>query len=172
MGKPPTLSSKEVTYASGALHTALAGLLISIYTLYVEFRAEADHEYTALCDISPSVSCTAALLSEYSVGFGIIAPLLGEESIFNQKNSLYGVVGYIFLAVIQLWESRALATVSLVLAVFLNTMSVYLGAALFKLRILCPVCCAIYLVNAVFLYYAYRRSVAATEIKVYKKKRR
>lgn len=40
------------------------GILVSCYAYYVEKRAERQDYEGALCDISPSVSCTVVLTSE------------------------------------------------------------------------------------------------------------
>ncbi|KHJ96834.1 hypothetical protein OESDEN_03201 [Oesophagostomum dentatum] len=84
-----------------SLYTAIAGLLISLYGLYAEIRFEMDNEYTALCDVTSKVSCT-------------------------KKNTLYGVIGYASLALIQFSETRLSTTVSFAVGLLLNVMSVYL----------------------------------------------
>ncbi|VDO76432.1 unnamed protein product [Heligmosomoides polygyrus] len=94
--------------------------------LYVEIRFEMDHDYTAMCDISSTVSCSRVLTSKYGTGFGIVAPLFGGDSFLNQKNALYGVMGYTVLALIQLSHTRCSANVSFPIAILLNVMSFYL----------------------------------------------
>lgn len=48
----------------GIIATALVGILVSTYALYVEMAAEARPGYTALCDLSEHASCTRVLTSE------------------------------------------------------------------------------------------------------------
>lgn len=48
---------------AGLLGLSLAGFLLSLYTSYVEIRAERDHSYQAMCDISERVSCTKVFTS-------------------------------------------------------------------------------------------------------------
>ncbi|KAK6025697.1 vitamin K epoxide reductase family protein, partial [Ostertagia ostertagi] len=116
-----------------ALYTLLAGLIVSLYGLYVEIRFEMDHEYSAMCDVSSLVSCTRVLTSKYGSGFGIVGPLLGEDSPFNQKNAFYGVIGYAILALIQLSNNQCSASISLMAAILMNIMTIYLFTSKFLL---------------------------------------
>lgn len=43
------------------------GMVLSIYALYVEILAEEVKGYKALCDISPSISCTRVFTSRFVV---------------------------------------------------------------------------------------------------------
>ena len=52
---------------------------LNIFSL--ENAREEDPDHQALCDLAPSVSCTAAFESEYGTGFGIICPIVGEDHI-------------------------------------------------------------------------------------------
>lgn len=123
-----------------------------------------DHDYTAMCDISSTVSCSRVLTSKYGTGFGIVAPLFGGDSFLNQKNALYGVMGYTVLALIQLSHTRCSANVSFPIAILLNVMSFYLIIILVILRAACLVCMAIYVVNALFLYFTVKRRRALVEV--------
>ena len=49
-------------------------------------------------DISEHISCSKVFTSKYGKGFGIVGPLLGEESPFNVANGLNGIFFYIILA--------------------------------------------------------------------------
>ncbi|KAK6060264.1 vitamin K epoxide reductase family protein [Cooperia oncophora] len=157
--------TNEATVATRrALYTLLAGLIISMYGLYVEIRFEMDHEYSAMCDVSPLVSCTRVLTSKDSSGFGIIGPLLGEDSPLNQKNAFYGVIGYAVLAMLQLSHTQCSATISMVAAILLNFLSIYLLTILVKLRAVCLVCISTYAVNALFLYFTAKRCRALAQV--------
>ncbi|KAK5965338.1 Vitamin K epoxide reductase complex subunit 1 [Trichostrongylus colubriformis] len=157
--------ANEATVATRrALYALLAGLIISMYGLYVEIRFEMDHEYSAMCDVSSLVSCTRVMTSKYGSGFGIVGPLLGEDSPLNQRNALYGVIGYATLALIQFSHTQCSASISLVAAILMNIMSLYLLTILIKLRAVCLVCVAIYTVNAVFLYFTAKRCRALSEV--------
>lgn len=44
--------------------SCLIGALLSYYAYTVEVKAEADHSYQAMCDISEHISCTKAFSSK------------------------------------------------------------------------------------------------------------
>nr|XP_029711289.1 uncharacterized protein LOC109415799 [Aedes albopictus] len=56
-------SSSNCKYSctAGLVGLSFAGFLLSLYTSYVEIRAERDHSYEAMCDISERISCTKVL---------------------------------------------------------------------------------------------------------------
>jgi vitamin-K-epoxide reductase (warfarin-sensitive) len=72
----------------------LLGLCLSAYALYVETLKHGDSSYTPLCDVSESISCSRAFLSKYGKGFGLIGSLLGEDSILNLPNAVFGIIFY------------------------------------------------------------------------------
>ena len=41
-----------------------AGLALSIYSFYVEYKKENDSNYEALCDINERVSCSSVFMSK------------------------------------------------------------------------------------------------------------
>ncbi|XP_047124320.1 vitamin K epoxide reductase complex subunit 1-like protein 1 [Hydra vulgaris] len=85
------------------------GVLISLYTLYVEIHALADKNYKAMCDINENVSCTKVFLSKHGKGFGLIGPILGENSALNLPNPVYGIAkGKLVSASIQLISCTSL----------------------------------------------------------------
>ena len=53
------------------------GILLSLYVIWVEWRLKKTRAYTALCDISKSVSCTKTIKSPYGHVFGIPNALTG-----------------------------------------------------------------------------------------------
>ena len=57
--------------------TAGAGIIISIYSLYVEHRVKQNKDYKAVCDISDRASCTATFKSDYGKLFGITNGIWG-----------------------------------------------------------------------------------------------
>lgn len=87
-------------YKCGIVISCVIGVLLSIYALNIEIKVEADPSYEAMCDISEHISCTKAFTSEYSRGFGIIGSILGEESILNQPNPLYGIIFYAIIGLL------------------------------------------------------------------------
>lgn len=55
-------------YSSSIFAISLLAIGLSVYTVYVESRAEEDKNYEALCDINPKISCTKVFTSEYGKG--------------------------------------------------------------------------------------------------------
>jgi len=65
----------------------------------VEVSKAEDENFQALCDLSPEVSCSAVLTSQYGRGAGVIGPLLGETHPLNFSTALYGAILYLVLIV-------------------------------------------------------------------------
>ena len=68
---------------SATLLVCLAGVALSAYALYVEFKMAEDPEYRALCDVDEKISCTKVLNSTYARGFGLVNKVVGECLIFK-----------------------------------------------------------------------------------------
>jgi Predicted membrane protein len=136
----------------------LLGLFLSIYSIHVEVSAHADKSYKAMCDISKTVSCTKVFLSKHGKGFGLVAPVLGEESILNLPNPVFGVVFYSLVIVISLFGNgkRGLQILTL-LSALSCLMSMYLASILYQMKDICVVCFSTYLVNCVLFYTSFKR---------------
>jgi vitamin-K-epoxide reductase (warfarin-sensitive) len=113
----------------------------------VETLKHGDSSYTPLCDVSESISCSRAFLSKYGKGFGLIGSLLGEDSILNLPNAVFGIIFYPSVSLIGLMKSAQLETVAVLLALGSSACSVYLMYALYVLRDFCIVCVMTYVVN-------------------------
>ncbi len=122
------------------LTTAIVGILLSIYTLYIEYKLSKNKNYKAVCDISDRMSCTKTFASDYGKTFGISNALPGL--------SFYGLI---VLMVLYRQTDFLLAITGLgVLA------SLYLAYILyFKVKHFCLVCNGIYLVNILLLIFSY-----------------
>uniref|UniRef100_A0A8C3HHP4 vitamin-K-epoxide reductase (warfarin-sensitive) n=1 Tax=Chrysemys picta bellii TaxID=8478 RepID=A0A8C3HHP4_CHRPI len=131
------------------------GLALSVYALHVESSRERDPGYRAMCDLSPSVSCSKVFTSRWGRGFGLVEDLLGKHSVFNQPNSLFGIVFYI----LQTLLGNTLAAVTLVgTSVVSIAGSLYLAYILFfVLHDFCLVCVTTYLLNGALLLLNYKR---------------
>jgi vitamin-K-epoxide reductase (warfarin-sensitive) len=116
------------------------GLLLSLYALYVKRALANNKNYHALCDISEQVSCTKTIGSRYG-------------SLFLIPNSAFGIVFYGMMMLLGAFdEMRAVFWLSLLAVIG----SVYLAyVSLFKLRIVCPVCVAVYALNAALVFLAF-----------------
>lgn len=55
--------SSKCSYTIGLVCLSAVGFLLSLYTSYVEVRAEQDRSYRAMCDISERISCTKVFTS-------------------------------------------------------------------------------------------------------------
>jgi uncharacterized membrane protein len=101
MRRQPTFAmTQEALFlkcTQGIIISSSIGALLSLYSFYVEMSAEADENYEAMCDINEYVSCTKVFTSPYGRGMGLVAPFMGEDSIFNVPNGLLGFVFYAIL---------------------------------------------------------------------------
>ena len=89
----------------------ILGIFICLYSIQVEIYKSRDKNYVAYCDINDWISCSrvfnskyfsifffsnlhfivVSFLNRYGKGFG----LMPENSIFDQHNSIYGLVFFI-----------------------------------------------------------------------------
>ncbi len=108
------------------------GILLSAYMLYVSRQLETQGEkYKALCDLSDGVSCTKAAKDSHSQTFGI-------------SNGIWGIVFYTALMTSFFWQWELMFQVLIAIGFF---GSVYLAYQLYVIRILCPVCILVHLLN-------------------------
>ncbi|XP_059619327.1 vitamin K epoxide reductase complex subunit 1 [Phlebotomus argentipes] len=157
-------------FASSMVVSSLIGLLLSIYTTHVEIQLELDNDYEALCDLNEGISCTKVFSSQYGKGFGIVHHLLGEESIFNQPNGLFGIFFYALIALLCFVNDSKVARVQIYLCIVSNLLSLYLAYLLyFVLEDFCIVCVSTYVVNGINLYLAVRRYRALVAIEATQK---
>jgi uncharacterized membrane protein/protein-disulfide isomerase len=56
---------------------ALAGLIVSLTSLYVHYQLLVDPSYTSFCDVNETVSCHHAYLSRYGSFYGVPTALFG-----------------------------------------------------------------------------------------------
>ncbi|XP_077996441.1 vitamin K epoxide reductase complex subunit 1-like protein 1 [Glandiceps talaboti] len=140
----------------------VAGLLLSSYALYVETSKGADSDYTAMCDISVTISCSKVFTSKYGRGFGLVEPLLGKDSALNIPNSIFGLIFYLLQFILGQFVHPTSSLVLVLTSVLSNLGSVYLAYILyFVLQDACVVCISTYAVNAglLVLNLLHRRNV-------------
>ncbi|KAL8557889.1 hypothetical protein ACOMHN_047861 [Nucella lapillus] len=75
------------------------GMMLSAYSIYVEVLVERMPGYKALCDISPTMSCSRVFSSKWGRGMGLVEKVLSRDSVFNQPNGVYGMATYTFLVI-------------------------------------------------------------------------
>ncbi|CAG0884383.1 unnamed protein product [Darwinula stevensoni] len=147
----------QAKWSNYSLFLCTLGFVISAYSYYVEVRMEQDYEFKPFCDIAESVSCSKALLSEYGKGFGIMGKYFGEESIWNQYNSVYGMICYAILFLLS-YGSEELLHLQLYVIALCNLFTPYLAYVLFVLmRNICIICISIYALNFLLLVVIFRR---------------
>lgn len=121
---------------------AVAGLMLSIYALYVGEKAARARNYKPLCDVSRTISCTRAFTSRYSRMAGL-------------PNAAYGILFYAAALMLALYSSYDYL---FYLAIAGVTASVYLAyLSHIKLRTFCVVCSSTYAVNALLLLVSYMK---------------
>ncbi|KAK2866007.1 hypothetical protein Q7C36_002063 [Tachysurus vachellii] len=129
------------------------GLILSVYALHVELSRENDPNYTAMCDLADSVSCSKVFTSRWGRGFGLVQLFAEKDSILNQPNSLLGIIFY----TLQLGLGQMVSNTAahfLVMASWVSVAgSIYLASILvFVLEDFCMVCVSTYIINFSLLY--------------------
>lgn len=127
----------------------ILGISAAIYSHIVKIKSNKyGKNYRAFCDFNSRMSCSKAFTSEYGTGFGVFKYVFGKDNVFNQPNTVYGILFYIInmlMAFSSNYFIRLLQYYSLLGAQFI---SVYLCFILiFILRDLCVVCFFTYFLN-------------------------
>ncbi|KAK7087243.1 vitamin K epoxide reductase complex subunit 1-like protein 1 [Littorina saxatilis] len=136
---------------------SMLGVLISVYSLYIEIRKEHDSSYRAACDFSENMSCSKVLTSKYARGFGVMAKYLGKDHLLNARNCNLGIIFYIVHIVVAVFFAPPLcAPILLMMSTSSIFVSLYLGSILaFVLRDFCLVCVTTYVINGLLFYLNY-----------------
>ena len=122
---------------SGVLYLSAAGIVLSVYALYVKQRAAGSKTYKPLCDVNKYISCTTAFGSKY----GSIAVL---------PNPFYGIIIYGLLILLDYLNSYLLMTLLSFGCVVGSVWLAYVSYVTQKN--FCLVCTTIYLINiAIFV---------------------
>ncbi len=119
---------------------ALAGALLSAYTLYIEQQFGKNKHYKAICDISNKASCSRTFHSSYG-------------KTFNISNGWWGFVFYLGLIGLVLLKRTDFVFYA---TLFSFLYSFYLAYILyFKMKNFCIVCTGIYIVNILLFTFAW-----------------
>jgi len=121
----------------------LAGILVSCYALWVEYRKTVDPNYEAACDISEKASCSKVLMSSYG---HILSQwgLVEEGSMLDVPNPILGIC---FYSLVLLWpyERREVVLGASIASLLF---SFYLAFILyFVIGDFCIVCVSSYAIN-------------------------
>lgn len=139
--RPPRLSACHAV-AIGAL--SLIGLLVSTYLTYVHMRLRAEPGWESLCDVSDTVSCAAVVSSPYGMIAGI--PLSALATWFY---ALVAVITWTGFRRRRGAVPRSPAAILFLAGSFAAVISLVLGVISFvQIGALCPLCVALYAVNA------------------------
>merc|ERR1719230_1142827 len=137
---------------------SLIGLLLCFYTLHVEIHSASNPDYKAMCDISEHMSCTKAFNSKHGRGFGLVEPILGEESPLNLPNPVYGIGLYSLMFILSFCGSSIGVLKFLTFNALAScVMSVYLAYILYLMKDVCVVCMSTYAVNFSLFALNYRK---------------
>ncbi|MEK6855401.1 MAG: vitamin K epoxide reductase family protein [Nanoarchaeota archaeon] len=127
--------------SNAILIISIIGLVISLYAMIVEKRLENKKSYKPACDITNNISCTKAFSSQYSKITGI-------------SNSLIGFLFYLVLIILSVYNKSQfifyLSFISLIPTIFLAYIS------FIKMKNLCLVCTAIYILNILLVIISYQ----------------
>ncbi|KAI0978482.1 hypothetical protein GJ496_008266 [Pomphorhynchus laevis] len=130
------------------IYIATFGLILSTYALYVKYKLSKNPRYTSVCDLSNRVSCTYAVGSRYSVGFGFFDKIFGEQCYLNIPNSVYGIAYYLLHIFVGFQPSIFLYHAAYYLSIIGVIGTIYLAYILFfVLEDICIICIPTYFVN-------------------------
>ncbi|KAM4698347.1 vitamin K epoxide reductase complex subunit 1-like protein 1 [Rhinophrynus dorsalis] len=128
------------------------GIALSVYAYHVETSRERDANYTALCDINPSVSCSKVFTSRWGRGFGLVEQIFGSQSLMNQPNSVFGILFYGLQILLGFVGSVTAAVTLLGTSLMSIAGSLYLAYILFYvLEDFCVICVTTYVLNFALL---------------------
>ena len=135
---------------------AAVALLASIYALYIHAQMLRDPSYTPACDITTTVSCEAALTSQYATVYGV--PVAAGGAIWSALVLLLALTG---MKTPNTERTETTAGYIFVLSVLGLAAVFYLGYASYLLGTLCPVCVTMYVtIIGIFLVSSAASSVS------------
>ena len=129
----------------------VAGLVLSVYALYVEEQAQSNPGFEALCDFSATVSCSKVFTHRYG------------HLLFGLPNALYGTAYYVAMVVgtLPLFSQHAVFYQAVLAAAGgAAAFSVLLAVLLRELGDMCVLCMATWVINFLLLLLSYRRYAA------------
>jgi len=137
------------------------GTVLSLYLLYVDLHTRVDPNFAPMCDISELFSCSKITSTDYSLGLGLLAGLLGREHWLVQPNGLYGALHYTAVLALSYSRGPAPASAALLLTAAANCLTPYFAyVMIYEAGSVCVVCVLVWLVNAALLGVAWRRLLA------------
>ena len=119
---------------------SLIGVALCLYGISIEQEIRKNPLHKAACDISELISCTKTFTSPYAKLLGI-------------SNSWVGLIFYCGMLFLALFEMRTLLLIGSVFSLFGSVYLAYLQY--FKIKTVCLLCTALYIVNVVLFIGSY-----------------
>ncbi len=119
---------------------ALLGLIISLYSYWVERQLLQNVNYKPACDISDHISCSKPFASIYSAVLGI-------------SNTVVSIMFYTSMFWLAVGDFNKLLFIGATVSVLFSLYLAYL--LYFKIRSLCLICTSLYIVNILLLVATY-----------------
>ena len=123
------------------LMLAVVGLVLSIYGFYIEQRLKKDSTYKPLCDVSTNISCSKPFLSPYG-------------KIITNSNTALGIFFYLMLIVLAFFEYKEVIFMFTFAGIAMSVVFAYI--LYFKIKVVCLLCSAIYIINIALFIAAYQ----------------
>ncbi len=119
---------------------ALLGLIISLYSYWVERQLLQNVNYKPACDISDHISCSKPFTSIYSAVLGI-------------SNTVVSIIYFTSMFWLAVGDFNKLMFIGACIAVIFTLYLAYL--LYFKIRSFCLICTSLYIVNVLMLVATY-----------------
>jgi len=116
------------------------GILLSAYSLYIEYKISKNSHYKAACDLSNKMSCSRTFHSNYGRMFGI-------------SNGWWGLLFYLAVIGLTFFGKMDLVFYLTIIGVLMSARLAYI--LYYKLKNFCLVCNGIYLVNILLLIFSW-----------------
>ncbi len=127
------------------LYLGLAGILVTLYAIYVEKTPG-----KALCDVGEHMSCTRVLKSPYAKMVGKMLGL-GPKHPLNLPNTYFGIMFYLTVCLCAFFHFYHLLLILSIVSMIASFGLAYI--LYFKLQDFCLVCVTTYVINSFILYF-------------------
>lgn len=115
---------------------AFLGFCISLYTFIIEQKVKKNPFYQPFCNISESISCTKPMRSPYA-------------NLFFVSNALISMAFYLLIGILAYTGNVKLLALASILGCIVTSVFAYL--LYFKVKTLCLLCTALYVINVMLL---------------------
>lgn len=120
---------------------ALLGLCVSVYTYLTEMKIKQDPTYKPVCDLSDRISCSKTIQSPYG-------------KMLFVSNAIVGIAFYAGMTIASFMNAHMIILLGSISSFIV---SCFLAYVLYeKVRVLCLLCMALYIINTLMLIYSFR----------------